>query len=101
MLLLIKRETYSYCKAISRSFPKPQVHTDMSSASNEKVAEVKLPVQQLTQKQVELNLNVYREHRVSLLHKLDSFLFQRSTIRDSELFNHVYPVLNKNFQKRR
>jgi hypothetical protein len=90
-----------YCKAISRSFPKLQVHTDMSSSSKEKLAEVKLLAQQLTQKQVELNLNVYREHRVSLLHKLNSFLFDRSIIRDSELFNHIYPVINKNFQKRR
>jgi hypothetical protein len=97
----IERGHSRYCRAISRTFPKPQVHTNMSAVSKAMLAEVTLLAQQLTQKQVELNVNVYREHRTSLLQKLDSFVLDKSNITESQLMNYICPIIMKNFQKRR
>jgi hypothetical protein len=88
----IERGHSRYCRAISRIFPKPQVHTNMSAVSKAMLVEVTLLAQQLTQKQVKLNVNVYREHRTSLLQKLDSFVLDKSNITESQLINYICPI---------
>jgi hypothetical protein len=90
-----------YARAISKVLPKPQVHPIMSSSTKAIFDETQNMVQQLTRKQLDLNLSLYMDYKVILWKDIVQLQCDKTMLTTDILAAFLIPRLATNLKSRR